>query len=209
MNEASWLPDSDPCRDGWAHITCEHSGQLSSPDNNRIIVINLRGAGATYPQVGTPARANYEQFTARCKGMGEPITCNGLPPRDCGAFVGPRNESYRLSVTDPNVCDECPPPDELHYVWAFFITLSVASTSAIALYIYLVLKWPEALKRWGSTLTIIVGHVQVLTIIGGLRLELPMTLRYVLDIFDVLSLPDAENRERAAAKTTQASIGSV
>ena len=183
LNESTWFgPGSDPCRDAWARIICNSEDRIES--------IDLAGAGARYPQ-STPDRADYEQATARCKGMGAAVTCEGLPPRGCSAFVGPGGESYRLSVTDPNVCDECPPKEQMASVWAFFIIVTIAGFSAVVLYIYFVLKWPEALKRWGSTLAIIVGHMQVLTIIGGLRLELPMTLRIVLEFFDVFSLPDA------------------
>ena len=119
------------------------------------------------------------------------MRCLGLPPHSCRAFVGDGGQSYRLSVSDPNKCDKCPPDDQLFSVWFFFIALTILGISAIVLYIVFVMKFPQALRRWGSTLTIIVGHVQVLTIIGDLRLELPQSLRYVIQFFDVFSLPDA------------------
>lgn len=210
LNKSGWdtrwfAPGSDPCRDGWRGVECRQPGELScctpleasesgcldACDGNRVITIDLTGAGGMYPEIGSPGRASYERATARCRGMGASVSCTGLPPNDCGAFQGPEGVSYRLSITDPNVCNKCPPKEELVSVVLFFVVLTVAGISAMTLYIYFVLKWPEALKRWGSTLTIIVGHVQVLTIIGGLRLELPRTLHYVLNFFDVFTLPDA------------------
>lgn len=103
-------------------------------------------------------------------------SCDGLPTRDalpptsCSAF-GPAP----LYPMPGHVCTACDQGEITHLA-----ILSVAVGGGVLLVFcllsYLVLLQPAALTQWISTVTIVVNHVQSVTVVASLQLEGPLLL---------------------------------
>ena len=87
------------------------------------------------------------------------IRCFGLPPDSCSAF----GNEYRVSTLEPALCVRCADP---------LITLIVVSSILVAFvlalvaYVYFISRYPRALRRWVSSVSIVVTHIQTLSIIS-------------------------------------------
>ena len=158
----------------------------------QLRVLDVRDNALTYPS----SAAEWEQFnraTANCGGgevdavaLGR-MQCDGLPPLGCSAF-GPR---YMLRLANPYECDLC--PESLAWPIARLVAVGVAVVSCAAAYVALVVRHPEALRRWVSTLTIFMNHAQTMSIVGSLGLDWPASVRHLLRALslDVLNVPQA------------------
>ena len=58
--------------------------------------------------------------------------------------------------------------------------LGTVAILIIMAYVAVVVRYPEALKHWVSTITITVNHAQTYAILGGLGLEWPESVRYLV-----------------------------
>ena len=71
---------------------------------------------------------------------------------------------------------------------ALIATFTVATVVAFALFV-VSSRVPSALKRWVSTIAILINHAQTISILGSLHLGWPMSVRMVisalrLNVFD-------------------------
>ena len=193
-----WL-FGDPCVDEWASLTCEGTrvSQILLPSSNLngrlpnalegmdgLRTIDIQFNQLEYP-TSAAARAAYTTATLVCRR----VQCYGVPPHSCSAFGGD-GKVYRMSIANPDECEECPDS-----AVASIIALSSTVGAAFLLllgYVYIVARHPEALRRWVSTLTILVNHAQTVSILSGLGLEYPETVRYTMALMslEALSVPD-------------------
>ena len=195
----TWLY-GDPCTDQWTKLECSDGGRVRRlnfqatnlagilPDAfsalGGVDFADLRDNALTYPSTAA-ARVAYDAATIICR---KPeTTCLGVPPNSCTAF----GDQYRLSLSNPFECDECP-ASFLFPALKFGGIILLALVAVIA-YVLIVMRHPEALARWVSTLTILFNHAQTLSILGQLGLAMPVSADYVFRALslDVLKVPDA------------------
>ena len=97
-----------------------------------------------------------------------------MPPTSSQAY----GCEFEIKLSDPNQCIEC---EELWKTGALFGSLLVCFLIAISLYIRLMLRNPDAVKKWVSTTVIVIGHTQTLSLIGLLKLGWPKRVEVVTD----------------------------
>ena len=129
----------------------------------RLQQLDLRNNSLDYPGAQDPI---FETAVLACTTLG--ATCLGIPPQGCSAFRG----RYVISMTNPNVCDECTPGGWILTLVGVGIGLGFAPLM-LALYMCALRKYPDAIRRWLSTVIIIVNHAQTISIIATLRLSWP------------------------------------
>ena len=108
--------------------------------------------------------------------------------RGLAAFAG----KYEVDVNDPEACIECAE------AWPAIVVLGVLAV-VVALFVVAyarqAVRHPEAMKRWVSTLTILLTHFQSLKIITSLRLPWPASVRGATTVFGIdvvgMELPGA------------------
>ncbi|KAL1496050.1 hypothetical protein AB1Y20_014679 [Prymnesium parvum] len=113
---------------------------------------------------------------AACNAKFRNFKCLGLPPHSCAAF-GPKTYVVRSDKEDE--CLACP-----SRILAVLV-LSVLVLSVflgIAVYAYLINRYPEALRTWISTLSIILTHMQTVSILARIRLAWPSSAQQVMNL---------------------------
>ena len=185
----NWL-FGDPCIDAWQSLNCTEDGHVYAirlrsaglkgvlpaalADMDYLTILDVRDNSIAYPTT-SEERVIYDLATRRCQLPG--VICYGLPADSCSAF-GDEDEIYILSISEPSACDKC--PDSLLGPALTFAGLGFAFLMVIAIYIAVVIRYPEALKHWVSTITITINHAQTYAIIGSLGLAWPESVEYVL-----------------------------
>jgi hypothetical protein len=112
----------------------------------------------------------------RCKDAAT-FDCSGLPPKACTAF-GPR---YMVRRTDPDTCERC---GEL---WASVLLVLLGAIFVIAgisAYVYIINK-ARNLRKWVSTIGIVINHAQTLSILALLRMHWPASVTTAASFFSV------------------------
>ena len=100
--------------------------------------------------------------------------CSGLPPFSCTAFGG----RARMSISEASVCYPC---DEglgptIALVGATIFVLLLV----FLLYVVIILRYPDALRRWVSYFIILVNHTQTLSILGAIDFAWPPSVLFIL-----------------------------
>jgi hypothetical protein len=154
-------------------------------DLNLLRRLDLRDNVLTYPATDS-ARAIYNVATGMC--TRSDTTCFGLPPLSCSAF-GPG--TYQLSMSDPMTCDLC--PSDLAIPILVFSGSVCGALATVALYVVVIVRYPSALRRWVSTLTILAVQSQTIGILSDLGLETPASVQAAMGILslNVLHIPRA------------------
>ena len=126
---------------------------------------------------------------ARCDALGN--LCRGFPPESCLAF------DAVPSLTDVRMCTPC--EDMPFGLLVFLVTsLVLGLVSLLAIYITLMLRHPQALKRWGSSVEIILSHTRTMVILSELQVEWPRSVQAILAGPDLTLLPDLLDLPSAA-----------
>ena len=151
--------------------------------------MRLEGNRFSYPDGGTDgtnARDRFASLVDGCLGLGSSSRCDGLPPVSCAAF-GP---DFRILASDPRQCIRCD-PDALPVAIAGVVLLSVGLLAALSAYVFCVRRHGQSLRKGISSLTIVVTHVQTLSIVGYLSLAWPPSVHAVTGTLS-LSFVDME-----------------
>ena len=139
-------------------------GPLPSPNQpGRVFDMRFAGNRFHYEEFDVGRVVNLCRISARCTGM---------PPISCQAF----GKNYELMITDSNQCVGC--PSVLSTTVFYGAVLSGLVIIGIVIVI-LMIRDPEHMDEWISTIFIFVGHTQTLTIIGLLRLAWPVSAEKV------------------------------
>ena len=139
-------------------------GPLPSPNQpGRVLDMRFAGNRFHYEEFDVGRVVNLCRISARCTGM---------PPISCQAF----GKNYELMITDPNQCVGC--PSVLSTTVFYGAVLSGLVIIGIVIVIFMI-RDPEHMDEWISTIFIFVGHTQTLTIIGLLRLAWPVSAEKV------------------------------
>ena len=92
--------------------------------------------------------------------------CEGLPTAGCSAF----GLQWKLSTTKLYACTRCDKQ------WVAILSLCLLAGGfffALSAYAYFTIKYDEAMTRIVSTASILISHVQTMTIVGNLQLVWP------------------------------------
>jgi hypothetical protein len=108
--------------------------------------------------------------------------CIGLPPQSCLAYGLNGLNNYVVRSDDPTQCVQC--IDKLYAILAL-CGLMVAFAAMLISYAIMMLKYPSALKQWVSTFSIIICHLQTVSIVSSLRLAWPQSAEKVFAVLIV------------------------
>ena len=120
-----------------------------------LTTLDLRDNALEWPGASDPA---YETATRACR-FNNRAACTGIPPQSCSAFRG----VYVISMSNPNQCDVCT-ENGWQYTLAIMSVGVVVAPSLLLLYMWLLSRYPSMIKRWLSTIMIIISHAQVGTL---------------------------------------------
>ena len=150
--------------------------------------LQLRGNSFRYPEDdegGDDAawQLVLSQLVRECKKPS--LECDGLPPNGCEAF----GASFVVKTDNPDTCLMCTSP------WGSVVgigALFVLAGLGLAFYVRLINKHPDAMKRWVSTSTLAIDHLQTLSIVGNLKLHWPPAVHTLMasfsfNMFEMLS----------------------
>lgn len=73
-----------------------------------------------------------------------------------------------MSITDPTKCVYC---DNLIAGSATVASVAALALVALLAFICFVVRKPAALKRWVSTIVIVINHTQTISVISSLQLD--------------------------------------
>ena len=146
--------------------------------------IDLRNAEIEYPTNAADWEAYFDATLSCRTGTAE---CLGVPPDSCAAF----GTHYQVSLADSARCDLC--PESLLGPALIFAGLALGTLAVVTAYVVVIVRFPSALKRWASTLTILSNHMQSIALIGGLDLAWPASSQLVMSALslDMLQVPEA------------------
>ena len=151
------------------------------PSEERLTRLHL--AGNSFRLVSIPEQRKIATACRASATQIDLIDCSGLPPLSCTAF-GP--ERYVVDY-DGLTCVECP-----HW-WvsaSFGLALLVLLFVALASVLWCVMNGAQ-MRRHLSTAIVLINQLQVLCIIGNMRLEWPPIMRalFSLILFDWFRIP--------------------
>ena len=145
-----------------------------------------------------------ERLVQRCKTGA--LRCSGLPPVSCNAF----GETFMVRARAPDTCERC------GALWLNVVLLSlgfVAMVVALVVYVWIIKRSDSALRQWVSTLSIVINHLQTISIIGLLRLHWPPSVKAATSFFSIDFLDWASSRPecltQGAASTELEAVGGV
>eukprot|EP00966_Prymnesium_polylepis_P313632 7247355-Prymnesium_polylepis.1 len=92
------------------------------------------------------------------------LDCAGLPPHSCLAF----GDQHVVRLDDSRQCTRC--AGQLIAVAANCGLVGVFLV-ALAAYFWMISRHPDALTKWVSTASIVLAHLQTLTIVARLKLQ--------------------------------------
>lgn len=144
----------------------------------------------TYPSsLEDDRKALYFVATQHCRDRG--VSCKGIPPDSCTAFMGADGADLRLSITDPDQCVACTDGDAAAV--ALVLGLSVGGVILLVVFVRLVLRHPSSYKRWVSTVAIFISHAQTIGILGSLDLSWPSPIKLFIGALrlQLFNLPQA------------------
>ena len=154
-----------------------------------------------WPHGGDGTGKRDEQLLPLCQAANRDMTCDGLPPFVCDAFgpqpgeIGYRTGSdeesayYMVSISNSNHCVKC---DGFIRPLVTLIVVGVVFIFLLGFYVYFIQKHPESLTQVVSTASILITHVQTLTIIINLRLAWPESVETATNLMLINVLESAE-----------------
>ena len=131
------------------------------------------------------------QFTRflkqRCAALGS--RCSGLPYAGSGFSCNAFGPMARLKLNEPNECDKCD-GDQTGTV-LLILLMVVLMLIGLTAYVIIILRFPEALRRWVSFAIILVNHTQTLSILGSLNLTWPPIVKMILSALTLFQIQSA------------------
>ena len=131
------------------------------------------------------------QFTRfvkeRCAAPGR--RCSGLPYAGSGFSCTAFGFMARLKLDVPNECDKCD-GDQTGTI-LLILLMVVLMVIGLTAYVIIILKFPEALRRWVSFAIILVNHTQTLSILGSLNLTWPPIVKIILSALTLFQIESA------------------
>jgi len=98
------------------------------------------------------------------------LACEGLPPRSCRAF----GNDHVVALEDPNKCVAC--NMSLSVTVAIMVLLVLLFVAVLVGYIRLIYKYPDTLRRGVNTASLLIGHMQTVSILTSLQLSWPSSV---------------------------------
>ena len=137
--------------------------------------IRLYNNSFLYPHDDESAqRAVLDGLLEECQEL--TVSCTGLPPLSCNAF----GVDYVADSTDNSRCIRCTDPLlPLIGVGAVF----VLALGALGFYTWLIQRYPQAMQQSVATATLIIDHLQTVSIVGNLKLLWPPAVHAVTSSF--------------------------
>ena len=115
--------------------------------------------------------------------------CSGLPYAGSGFSCTAFGSMARLKLDAPNECDKCD-GDQTGTI-LLILLMTCLLLICLTAYVIIILKFPEALRRWVSFAIILVNHTQTLSIIGSLNLTWPPTVKMILSALTLFQIESA------------------
>ena len=154
--------------------------------STQLRYLNLEDLELTYPDTETLRRQELKPLVQMCNTNA--VQCTGLPPQSCDAFRTAEGDPYKARSDDPEECVACRDlVGPIVLMAACFILLFLA----IAGYVYMISRYgQDFLKRWVSTVGIMLNHIQTVGIIGNLSIQWPPAVIWITttlsgNIFDL------------------------
>ena len=153
------------------------SGQIPSwlSANSGFRFLDLGELRLEYPSSSDEIRSELKPLVDRC--LKVDVKCGGLPPLSCAAFLSSEGNRYKPRTDAPGECTECRGLlAPIILLGAFF----VGCVLAVGAYVWLIARYGEDfLKRWVSTVGILLNHYQTIGIIGNLSVEWPPAVTWI------------------------------
>ena len=105
----------------------------------------------------------------RCR-TNQGLACEGLPPLSCRAF----GADHVVALDDPSKCVGC--DTSLGVVVAVMLGLLLLFVGVLIGYIWLIYKYPDALRKGVNTASLLIGHMQTVSILTSLKLSWPSSV---------------------------------
>ena len=101
------------------------------------------------------------------------------------------NRRIVQDLSHPARCEIC--PKSMGGPIALVVGFALAALAVVAAYVVVIVRSPGALRRWVSTLTILVNHALTVGIIGSLQLSWPVSVQHIIAFLglNMLHLPQA------------------
>ena len=124
------------------------------------------------------------------------MPCRAHPPTRLLRAVRALSDAVP-SLTNVRLCTPC---EDVPFGWLVFgaVAILIFSAAGLGLYISLMLKHPQALRRWGSTVEIILSHTRTMVILSHLQVAWPQSVQAILAGPDLTLLPNLFNLPSAA-----------
>jgi hypothetical protein len=113
----------------------------------------------------------------RCQTLGAE-QCSGVPPIGCSAF-NRQGQRYEVEL-DGLGCVRCPTSLEIAGLAGAVAGIVLLLVLLVGMYTRFMHKYPEHAKTHVASIMILVGHLQMLSIIGSLQLGWPLIIQKIL-----------------------------
>ena len=175
-----------------AQIDLERQGAVGTVNNEMVFYLPgiesvqyLRLANNDISPWTAPQFTRFVQ--ERCASSGS--RCSGVPYAgssfSCTAF----GFMARLKLDVANECDKCD-GDQTGTILLILLMVCLMLLGLTA-YVIIILKFPEALRRWVSFAIILVNHTQTLSILGSLNLTWPPIVKMILSALTLFQIESA------------------
>jgi hypothetical protein len=121
--------------------------------------------------------AAIRRLWLRCSTLGAE-QCSGVPPIGCSAF-NRQGQRYEVEL-DGLGCVRCPTPLEIIGIAVVIAVVVLFLVLGVGGFTRFMRKYPEYAKTHVASFMIIVGHLQMLTIIGSMQLGWPLVIQQIL-----------------------------
>ena len=113
--------------------------------------------------------SSFASLFTRCR-TDQGLSCEGLPPRSCRAF----GDDHVVSLEDPSKCVAC--GTSLTVAVSIMVLLLLLFAACLVVYIRLIYKYPDALRKGVNTASLLIGHMQTVSILTSLKLSWPSSV---------------------------------
>ena len=121
--------------------------------------LRLGGNGFDYRESDATLHALFR----RCR-LEPDVTCDEVPPGTCDAFGG----ELAVSLDDPSHCVSC---NDLSGTIAATVVVILVSLLVLVGYVRMIQRDPTALRKYVTTISILVAHMQTVSILTTLQLD--------------------------------------
>ena len=143
----------------------------------QFLYLNLRGLSLEYPsEADVEQMLQMEELIKKCNSE-RTLNCEGLPPETCDAFRSDGGYTYKPRTDANDKCVECGDiVGPLVLLSAMFLLMFIG----IFVYVWLIATYgQDFLRRWVSTVAILLNHVQTVGIIGNLTIDWPPSVIWI------------------------------